>query len=472
MKQGKVKVLVFVSVLHAPREFCGFVEKLVGQDYDVHIVIGTEGIEEQVNLFRDIGTTIYHVPVQFRYQRTNEARSSQENKSLSNKNKEVRNSLSFLFKFKSVISPIFYVMSEYKAMQSRRKYTSELMRKISPDIYITHNFHSCGALDNWFLKIANSLGVLSVCLSVSPLVAKIISRPGRGVQYDSGMTGNGILVNKNWLSKCMSFLCKNWRTKAESGAEIYMWAVEQMIAAKIAGILPEDVWQVPNVGFDRVYAYNDFHVDLLRQSRFPMEKVSNYGPPRMDSVVEKISARKSSDDKVGTFILWNMEPSFEHHYCSKDKHWRNTNFIANELKQLDYPIVISLHPLCQYSDYSYLEEMENFSVSKENIEFLYPKCLFAVSFGCSTNYYASVFRKFILMYDWFGIRQSPRRWMLYGQSNLDVAETYDEFSEKIMSVFQKEKQKQNIEFLIEYKMSSPQIIEDMISLLEDRRNQV
>ncbi|MDZ4253719.1 MAG: hypothetical protein U1A72_14215, partial [Sulfuritalea sp.] len=91
------------------------------------------------------------------------------------------------------------------------------------------------------------------------------------------------------------------------------------------------------------------------------------------------------------------------------------------------PVIVSLHPLCSSDNYRFLEHEFGLHIADAGIHLLYPSCAFVVSFGCSTNQFALTFGKSILMYDWFGIRKDERRWWLYRQPDMDVAETMEEF---------------------------------------------
>ena len=101
--------------------------------------------------------------------------------------------------------------------------------------------------------------------------------------------------------------------------------------------------------------------------------------------------------------------------------------MGGHLARIGKPVIISLHPLCNPNNYRFLEYEFGLRLADAGIHLLYPYCAFVVSFGCSTNQFALTFKKSILMYDWFRIREDERRWKLYGQPQMEVADTMEKF---------------------------------------------
>jgi hypothetical protein len=329
-------------------------------------------------------------------------------------------------------------LSEVFAMRRR---ASEIFDQVRPSVFLSNNFHSCGRLDNALLAEAKRRGILTVCVLVSPLVSKYIAMPGRLNQYRAGMTGETLNVGYYGLaSKLLARVVSDW-TVTDGEVSLFMWPLPRMLATRLAGLLPSDVWQTPHEDFDVVFAPNTFSKELLSKSDYPMHKVQVLGAPRLDEALtvardpllrqqlyERLSLAPES-----AYILWNVEPSWEHSYCSEERHWQWVHNVARVLKARELPVVVSLHPLCSPERYSFLNSDYGFCLSRDyGIHQLYPLAGFVVTFPCSTNQYASIFGKRLVMYDWFGASTSPARSELYILKNMRVATTVDEL-ERIVS---------------------------------------
>ena len=68
------------------------------------------------------------------------------------------------------------------------------------------------------------------------------------------------------------------------------------------------------------------------------------------------------------------------------------------------PVVLSLHPLCDAARYDFAEDKYGVFICRDyKIHELYPFCAFSISFPCSTNLLASMFKKPLVIYDFFGL---------------------------------------------------------------------
>lgn len=241
------------------------------------------------------------------------------------------------------------------------------------------------------------------------------------------------------FSRLFATLFPMW-TVGDGPQRIFMWPIELMLAAKLRTVLPSDVWQQPPEQFDLIVAYNQFSRDLLERSGFSMGKVVAYNPIRLDETIRlvqndqaKAALYSSLHLPLNTqFIVWNIEPSLEHHYCEEFLHWSRIREMAKYFSRTGKPVVVSLHPLCDRDSYKFLEDDFGLHLTTVGIHLLYPFCAFVVSFGCSTNQFAPTFGKRILMYDWFGIRADEHRWELYRQPQMEVANTMDEFQDLLL----------------------------------------
>lgn len=248
------------------------------------------------------------------------------------------------------------------------------------------------------------------------------------------MTGKAIATDYyGWVSRITAKVLPEW-VASDGKDSVFMWPLPQLLASALHGLLPRDIWQTPHEDFDLVFSPNEFSRELLERSGYPMEKVKVYGPPRLDEALiltQSRSAREALYRDLGLkvddpYILWNVEPSWEHSYCGEEEHWAWVSAVAEILAGTGLPIVVSLHPLCDPVNYAYLSDRYGFHMpSNYFIHHLYPGASFIVTFPCSTNQYASVFGKRLVLCDWFGATDSEERRPLYLMDDMVVATTID-----------------------------------------------
>jgi hypothetical protein len=200
---------------------------------------------------------------------------------------------------------------------------------------------------------------------------------------------------------------------------IFMWDPTRMLASRAVGLIEDDVWQKPSPRVDAVFVFSNFSRELLEDSGYPMEKVVVAGMPLLDAVFRNSRdherrATMFSDLALrdgSEFLLFNVEPSAEHHYADWEHHWQNFRAMMRVVTSSGLPVVLSLHPLCREQDYAFAEQEYGVRISREHkIHDLYPHCRLAVSFPCSTNLIAEVFAKPLVIYDFYRIaaEQSDR----------------------------------------------------------------
>lgn len=421
--------LVYLPVLHAPREMGPLIDELIDRKWLVRIVVGTEGIDAEIQRWAARGAQIIRPPDSMIYKVASKETGRESPKP---KRSHLRRFLAAILP-SSAVRAIF-VWRHYKDIGHVQGYARDLIKTRRPDVFVSTNFHSCGRLDGALLFACNRERIPSICILVSPLVGKAIARPGRLTQASTGMVPPQQRTDHDLFSRLFATLFPMW-TVGDGTQRIFMWPIEIMLAAKLRSALPSDVWQEPPEQFDMIIAYNQFSRDLLERSGFPMGKVVAYNSIRLDETIRLVQndqARAALYSSLhlplnAPFIVWNIEPSWEHHYCDEFLHWTRIREMAKYFSLAEKPVVVSLHPLCDRNNYKFLEDEFGLHLATAGIHLLYPFCAFAVSFGCSTNQFAPAFGKRILMYDWFGIRADEHRWELYRQPQMEVVNTMVQF---------------------------------------------
>jgi len=331
------------------------------------------------------------------------------------------------------------ILSQTRTMRKSYQIARRVIAETKPDILVASNFQSCGRYDYALLKAAKRAGVRTACVITSTLVAKCIASPGRLYQFESGMLTGNFSATSGLFRRVLARAVPAW-IASDGKSKMFFFPPDQMIAAWIAGLLPSDPLHTPTADFDVVFSPDRQNLALLRDSGFPESKIRMLGRPRLDEAVranQDPARRRAWRERCGLspverYVLFNVEPSFEHEYCDKWTHFDRLHALMDRMSSYGRRVLVSLHPLCASKNYTHLNELPGVTVLRDiGIETPYPDADFVVSFPCSTNKFAVAFDKSVLMYDWFGVRQSPRRWRLYNQPNLEVAESMDEFADKL-----------------------------------------
>lgn len=426
-------LLFNMSVKHAPLEMMELVRECINRGWDVRVHLGWSGpgAETAARECSKLGIEVFKVPEDLGYKEEMiDTGSSDHRQKTTSKEFALANSARHVLRRVAVpILPLVHFINALSRMHRTRRYADELLCKVKPDIVISNNFHSCGRPDNAIANATKARDIPFVCVMVSSLVAGCIAKAGRLAQHRHGMVPDLYRVDYSMLNRIVAWIRPEWTTSDERRS-LLIWPPAEMLAASMMGLLAGDVWQDPPLQFDRVYVPAEFTASLLEKSEYPMSRVRVSGSPRLDETAKLLACRQKrqtmyesvSLDVDQPFILWNVEPSFEHRYCDRETHWARVDELAKMFRSLGRPVVLSLHPLCAKKDYKHLEDEKILKISGNyGIHELYPLCAFAVSFPCSTNRYASIFNKRIVMYDWFGIRADPWLWSLYGQPGIVVA---------------------------------------------------
>jgi len=224
-------------------------------------------------------------------------------------------------------------------------------------------------------------------------------------------------ATRNVLRRLVAGAYPRW-VRARNGKEIFMFDPNRMVSAKMFGLIDRNPWQSPSEHYDVVFVESEFSRTMLLESNYDPGKVIVSGKPLLDSVFRGLSDRAYSERLYGEvrlrinepFILVNVEPSAEHAYSTWESQWERFRSLMGSLRETGLRVVLSLHPLCHPKNYAFVEKEYGFTLSqKYKIAELYPYCSVVVSFPCSTNQLALVFGKPLIIYDWFGVTDGPRR---------------------------------------------------------------
>jgi hypothetical protein len=319
--------------------------------------------------------------------------------------------------------PLWYRIAMFgdsvRKITRMKRYARTLMSAIAPDIVFAGPYHSPGLLHNGIAATCRARRIPYCNLPASAYVGERNSVLGRFLNHGLGMQSSIIDAGYDGLNRLFSYLVPKW-TKTREGASIFMWDPLLILAARLCRVLDANIWQKPAESFDVVYVYSAFSHTMLVESGYDPRKIVICGIPLLDA------PRRLLDDKDHRaamwrslrlpdgrgFLLFNVEPSYEHRYASREDHWQRFHELMTAMRRTGMPVVLSLHPLCNPADYAFAEAEYGVTIARDYRIFdLYPYCRLSVSFPCSTNVVAEEFGKPLVIYDYFGMtaQNAPRR---------------------------------------------------------------
>jgi hypothetical protein len=405
------KALFVVSIYNYHREVQPVVENFVRQGWQVVAAIGWLGhtADEAASAYASLGCEVMRLPKDMAYPGQEASGKQSGVQDEAGKRAAAR---------PGVLRRIVTCVRLIQRMWQIRGRIAGVVRRIRPDVVLSGPFHSCGTFDNAFVLECRRRRILHCCYPVSSYHGRKSAILARFNNLAMGMLPQVLKVDCDALNGWMSRLFPQW-TQTRDGKTIFMWEPMTMLAARLTGLLERDIWQKPSPDFDAVFVFNRFSRGLLESNGFPMDKVVTVGVPLLDAAVARSldpAARRGMLADIGLredepFLLFNVEPAAEHHYCDWDRHWQNFRIMMGIATRQGLPVVLSLHPLCRLEDYLFAETEYGVRIARNwKIHDLYPLCRFVVSFPCSTNLLAETFGKPLAIYDFFGMAQagSPR----------------------------------------------------------------
>jgi hypothetical protein len=310
--------------------------------------------------------------------------------------------------------------ARYKSQRAVLAWADGLFDAVAPDVVLQGPYHSCGTFDQAIAAVRRRRRVPAVCYPVSAYHGRNGAVRARSSNLVRGMISPLHDADADPINRLFRALKPRWIERRENRS-IFMFDPLCLVLSRLSGLgVPDDVWQKPSVDFDRVCVFSEFSAGLLRESRYPMDRVRVVGIPLLDRVAAEAAdpaARDAVLAELGLardarFVLMNVEPSAEHHYADAPTHWRNFRATVAAVGAAGLPVVLSPHPLCDPADYAFAEAEFGVRIARRHkIYDLYPHCQAVVSFACSTNIVAEIFGKPLVIYDYFDLASetSPRR---------------------------------------------------------------
>lgn len=400
----KNRNLLFVlSIPQYHIEIFPIIEHLSKDNFNISVIIGWNGDNNNrvKEIYKKLNCDVLQINKKFAYEMS---------KIKSKKEKIISESTAFnLFNFLSRIILFFKYIVYFFLL---KKYIKNIFNHINPQIIFQGPFHSCATFDNVINFEALKRAVHNICLPVSAYAGKKNATFARHSNFQKGMLPNLLSKNYDIINKLFALFFKNW-VYSFRGSDLFAFDPIRMFAAKLNLILEEDVWLKPSKNFDNIFVYNSFAKKMLYND-FPREKIIEIGIPTLDNSLKEFNKNNNKNVLIhlglnsnSKFILYNVEPSYEHKYLDKEKHWEYFNNNLKIVSSMKYPVILSLHPLCKYKDYVFAEKKFNVRIEKKlKIHDLYPYAHVVISFPCSTNIFSIIFKSNLIIYDYQGMTKS------------------------------------------------------------------
>jgi len=294
----------------------------------------------------------------------------------------------------------------------KRRVADAIVARHTPSAVMMGSYHSSGQIDNAIARACRRRSIPMYCIPNSPYLGTLTLRVGRLNHLEQGMASQAIGVRHGIINRLLGWLFPAWTSIIPDGRRVFYWDPLLMLAATLTGLQMNRLWLKPALDFKRVFVHSEYSRDLLLADGYPADRIVVSAPPLLDAVRERIGdpAHESALFSrirlpLGSpFILFNVEPSAEHDYCNWDRHWQQFHETLAAVVKCGLPVVLSLHPMCQFDTYKFVEEQYGVVISTAfRIHDLYPYCTVSVSFPCSTNLLALTFKKPLVIVDHFGI---------------------------------------------------------------------
>ena len=298
------------------------------------------------------------------------------------------------------------------------------MKKIAPEIIITSNFSSIGQFDNFIVDYCNKNKIHSYCVPYTPYATDAVILFNKILNLKLGMYPNKYDAKASNINKLLAWFFPQWTTSDDLRVVFFSDPI-YMLSSKLVGILQKNVWKVPAGNYRKIYVPIPLTQKMMVESGYAPEEIMVLsGSPRIDEAMVNL---KNDDyisriyahlglEKNQKFILWNIEPSAEHSYSEIDLHWDRFNSLVKALKTINHKVILSLHPVCDYQSYTFIEDDDQFTISTNyKINEIYPLSHIVLSYPSSTNYYSEIFKKPTVIYDWFGLtlkNSKSSRWFI------------------------------------------------------------
>ncbi|WP_085906800.1 hypothetical protein [Kiloniella majae] len=419
------QVLFVISIFNYHREVEPIVDKFIQGGWEVDVLLGWQDQDALIaeKEYISKGANVIWTPFEMAY-----GSGFPEKKHFANTKENIakrQETLPYrlqdvkkILKNISIIQFAAEVLFHHRRITRLKEFSAQILDRGKYDIVFQGPFHSVGKLDNTVYTLAKQRNLPNYCYPVSAYHGRSNAIMSRKQNISAGMVQPNLYKDNNFINRIIAFIFPHWLEKFE-GKVFFLSHPSLMYASYLQGVELEDIWAKPQPGFDSIFVFSNFSKSLLDDGRFPMEKVQVCGVPLLDKAIMRLSCREEEHklyDHINltpddNFILLNVEPSFEHHYCEEEIHWKRFDQLMKTVSEIEMPVVLSLHPLCNYNNYKHVIKEYGFNISSDyKIHDLYPFCSLVLSFACSTNIFAEMFGKPLVIYDFFDLttKNSPR----------------------------------------------------------------
>jgi hypothetical protein len=432
-----LRALFVFSVDQHARELHPVVADFLKRGDDVHVLIGWSGrtADAYGRQASALSASVVHTPQYLRYAPPTDGKPEPEQPA------PAAAPASLVGRLRSRLGlagySVFTFARVVREALAARRFAESIIEQLSPDVVFGSNFRATRSVDRGIAVAVNKRGIPYCCIPYSPYVGERMFELIRASYLELGFREASLRADHSLWNRIVSSVFPGWARELGAG-RVFVFPTRELFAGLLAGTLAEDPWYDPAAEYDITFVESEYSRDLLSASSYPPARIVVAGKPILDAVF----ARLGDDEYEGQlyadlrlaprtpFLLYNVEPMYEHDYATWDEHWEHFRALMDCMQRTGHPVVLSLHPLCNPENYRFVEPEYGFVLATHRLAELCPYSGMIVSYPSSTNPLAAIFDKPLVVYDWLGLARPPtvghERWVLPGaRITHSVDELYD-----------------------------------------------
>lgn len=193
----------------------------------------------------------------------------------------------------------------------------------------------------------------------------------------------------------------------------YFWQHPSVLfALKKLNSLSDNPWCIGNGLSDIVCVDNEYTYARYRREGVPSWKLRVVGDVAYDSLFEQYSnrkqmlkcVRKECHLEIGKPVIVLALPQFaEQGLMDWERHWKEINYICNQVTRINFNVIISLHPRVNSNNYSFLEGKYPVHISLRPLKEILPIANVFIAINSSTVFWAVLCGIPTIVLDYFGL---------------------------------------------------------------------
>ena len=329
------KVLFVISIIQYFIEGKNLFLYFKKKGYEVTLLFGWTGdrLNESIVFCKKNKIRFHLLPSEFSY--TQNVKNKKINK-ISSRDR----ALFFLLRF-PLVERFLTIYANIMYISRLKKYFKSYFDKNHFNCVLSGPFSSIGKFDNVIASYCKNLRIPFLCYPVFNDICESFNIESRSHLLKVGMLSKILYVNYDIVNIILSLLFPGWVRKKDK-KRFFMHDPILLLTSKFHRILEKNIWAKPSKLFDFVFVESlSLKNHLIKIDKWSSEKVIVSGKPSAENIFKmskKLKYKKQIYSHLNlkyneNFILYNVEPAWEHNYIDKDKHWKHFEEICEILNK-------------------------------------------------------------------------------------------------------------------------------------------